>query len=225
MRRRLLMTGGLTLLVACLAAWNLWHSRESASPRAASSVSPARDDAADFTGSQLCSACHADIARDFAQHPMAHSLEPARVQPPPADAAATFPAGRWTYQVEYAGQAIVHRELLCDAGGQTVTSQEAAVKYAIGSGIRGRSFVIERGGLFFQSPGSWYAQSQTWDLSPGYSPDQTTRFERRIGDDCLSCHAGRPHAAGGRADAYADPPFYETAIGCERCHGPGRRHV
>ncbi|MBW3599210.1 MAG: hypothetical protein KY475_18310, partial [Planctomycetes bacterium] len=70
-----------------------------------------------------------------------------------------------------------------------------------------------------------------WDLSPGYSPHDHPRFSRRIDDGCLYCHAGRVHYEeaedGGRLSdiRYAEPIFAEEAIGCERCHGPGERHV
>lgn len=75
------------------------------------------------------------------------------------------------------------------------------------------------------SPISWYAEGDRFDLSPGYKPEQGDRFERRITSRCLSCHVGQVNAVPGRLDHVGSPAFNELSIGCERCHGPGERHV
>lgn len=232
MSHKLPLMGGLALLLAGVAAIAVYRDREDAATRAPAGhreLHPAPDDLGDFVGSSACAACHTEIARAYARHPMAHSLSSAwdrSVMTGDDAPVASFSVAPWTYRIERRGDSVMHRELLVDGRGQTVTEQAAEVMYAIGSGIRGKSYVIDRGGLFFQSPISWYAQPQKWDLSPGFSTSRYTRFERRVGDDCLACHAGRVHsAARDRADTFADPPFFEMAIGCERCHGPGRRHI
>ncbi len=45
---------------------------------------------------------------------------------------------------------------------------EGEVAYAVGSGARSITYLVERDGRLFESPITWYTQKQQWDLSPGY---------------------------------------------------------
>ena len=67
---------------------------------------------------------------------------------------------------------------------------EAEVRYVIGSGTRGYSFLVERGSNLFQSPIAWYTQERKWDLAPGYR-ERNLHFERPIISGCLFCHTNR----------------------------------
>ena len=96
---------------------------------------------------------------------------------------------------------------------------EVAVAYALGSGERGYSFLIERDGFVAQSPVAWYAQERRYDIAPGYG-GRNFHFERVILPACLSCHVDGARAAGGAYNRYATP-LEVRPIGCERCHGPG----
>ena len=40
-----------------------------------------------------------------------------------------------------------------------------------------------------------------------------------------SCHASQVRYVRGTQNRYADPPFADNGVGCERCHGPGGEHV
>ncbi|MBC7855140.1 MAG: tetratricopeptide repeat protein, partial [Pirellulaceae bacterium] len=51
------------------------------------------------------------------------------------------------------------------------------------------------------------------------------RFSRRIVEACLVCHVGRMEFDPEVPDKLAAPFFHEISIGCERCHGPGEKHV
>jgi tetratricopeptide (TPR) repeat protein len=42
---------------------------------------------------------------------------------------------------------------------------------------------------------------------------------------CLQCHASRLQPVAGTQNRYADPPFLQAGISCERCHGAGNEHV
>ena len=102
---------------------------------------------------------------------------------------------------------------------------EAVVKYALGSGTRGVSYLVERDGRLFQSPISWYSQDRRWGLSPGYDGDNNRHFDRPIEPGCLFCHANRVEPVEWTVNRYAEPTFRGHAIGCERCHGPGDLHA
>src|SRR5262249_2793876 len=93
-----------------------------------------------------------------------------------------------------------------------------------GSGRRGRSYLIDRGGCLFQSPVSWYSQQSIWDLAPGYK-NRNQHFERPVAADCLFCHSNQVNSVPGRISQYVEPIFSGYGIGCEGCHGPGQLHA
>ena len=86
-------------------------------------------------------------------------------------------------------------------------------------------FLIEQNDRLFASPLNWYEQANQWGLAPGYQPDSHKRFEREAGDGCLLCHVGQMNVVPNRPNVYSSPAVLEPSIGCERCHGPGQRHV
>jgi len=180
---------------------------------------------ADYVGSTRCADCHQELARRYAQHPMAHSARHA------ADDAgqlplenAQFSSGRYEYQVLPTEQGVVHRESCRAEDRSLLYEQLVPMSYAIGSGQRGRAYLTDREGLLFESPITWYASDRRWDLSPGYAKFNL-HFSRQVGDGCIYCHIGRPNPVAGDADRYQTPMFLEAGISCERCHGPGQAHV
>jgi hypothetical protein len=180
-----------------------------------------------YVGSAVCAECHGDIAETYKSHPMSHSLAEVTEATVVEDYEnATFaPTGGRICEVERRGDEVLHHEKLFDADGELLYDQAVPVKYEVGSGQRGRSYLVDRGGILFQSPIGWYSHAGKWDLSPGYAPQAHQRFERRIHDGCLYCHAGRVATDEPGSDRYLTPPFVEASIGCERCHGPGEEHV
>lgn len=182
---------------------------------------------AGFVGSQACAECHADLHRSYQTHPMAHSMGTVAREDVVEDFSnAQFsPQAHLSYRVERAGDEFWHHERQEDANGQEIYDQRVKVDFSVGSGARGRSFLSNRDGRLYQSPISWYSSEPNWALSPGYAVGFNERFERRVTHACLSCHAGlsQPHES--EMDRFAEPPFTELSIGCERCHGPGADHV
>lgn len=179
----------------------------------------------DYVGSVACRECHASIWERYQSHPMAHSASLVSDARPEEQNAASFSRGGHEYRVEQTDQGTWHHEIARDAEGEVIYDQSVAVQFALGSGVRGKSYLIDRNGLLFMSPISWYAQAQRWDLSPGYPERGHQGFERRIVDRCVACHIGRTNPVAGTTNRFADPPFLELTIGCERCHGPGEDHI
>jgi hypothetical protein len=176
-----------------------------------------------YVGDAACARCHADLAESYRAHPMGKSVATATdAGPRAAMAGAEFDADGYHYTVERRGRRLIHREQRLD-GGQPVASVEAVVAYALGSGERGCSFLVERDGYLAQSPVAWYAQERRYDVAPGYR-DRNFHFERVILRACLSCHVDGARPAGGASNRYATPLDLRP-IGCERCHGPGALHV
>ncbi|MFM7162232.1 MAG: tetratricopeptide repeat protein [Planctomycetaceae bacterium] len=158
---------------------------------------------------------------------MAQSASPAAEAPVVESYApekSRFTKGGCEYLAERTEEGVYHQELQRDEEGD-IYAQRVEVQWAIGSGERGRSYFIDRGGILFLSPLSWYSQRQTWDLSPGFPERGHLRFERQVTGRCLNCHAGRVNRLPGVVERFAHPVVREGAISCERCHGPGREHV
>jgi Tfp pilus assembly protein PilF len=93
--------------------------------------------------------------------------------------------------------------------------------YAVGSGRHARTYLTERNGRLFELPITWY-RGTGWGMTPGFDRPDQARFGRP-GATCLDCHADAPRRVTGTEDRFEVP--LPEGIGCERCHGPGRRHA
>lgn len=102
-------------------------------------------------------------------------------------------------------------------------SAEYPVAYSVGAGIVGYSYIVRLGQYLFQSPLSYYTQTQSWDLTPGYETDSHLDFTHQIANGCLFCHTNSVNGLPGAPNQFGDPPF--TAISCERCHGSPAAHL
>jgi hypothetical protein len=59
-------------------------------------------------------------------------------------------------------------------------------------------------------------------MSPGFDDPGQPGFARIAESGCLYCHAGDASPMDGSSNQLT---IHEAAIGCERCHGPGKLHV
>jgi Tfp pilus assembly protein PilF len=180
-----------------------------------------------YVGDSKCAECHQDKAHSYRFHPMGHSLLPiSEVAARQRYDAAThnpFETLGALFQVERQGEGVLHKQIGRDDTGQTVYDRPLPVAYVLGSGARGHSYLTERDGYIFQTPISWYSQKQIWDKSPGFSIEMLPG--RPVSARCLFCHANRARARADSINRFDTPVFDGYAIGCERCHGPGSRHV
>jgi tetratricopeptide (TPR) repeat protein len=185
-----------------------------------------------YVGDARCAECHPKQAATYRDHPMARTLAPiARVapgQPYDREHHNPFEAIHTRFLVERQGDRVWHRQTGLDADGRPAFRYDLDVAYVVGSGRGGYSYLTDRDGYLFQTPISWYAQKQIWDLSPGFAAEQfgaAQRTGRPVTADCLFCHANRAHPRPGSQNRYDEPIFSGYGIGCERCHGPGGRHA
>lgn len=93
----------------------------------------------------------------------------------------------------------------------------------VGSGRHGQTYLYWKGDELYELPVSWWAYTRQWINSPGYIDGQI-HFNRRVGPRCLECHATRFDSVPPPSNRYRKDSLV-LAIGCERCHGPGRDHV
>lgn len=190
-------------------------------------LAPRVDPWAKSAGSANCSECHAEIAARYHASGMGQSLWKIGSETPIEDYeqnSSFSPDGHHYYSVVRTEEGVFHHERLADDAGQTIYDQAVKIDFVVGSGLQGRSYLFNRNGMMFMSPIGWYSRAGRWDLSPGYQLPSHRRFDRRVPAACLECHAGQMNLTD-RTDVFADPPFREVAIGCERCHGPGTDHI
>jgi hypothetical protein len=179
-----------------------------------------------YVGSAACQKCHEEISAKYSRHPMGRSAEmlPSResVEDYSADKAGFAGTPGFRYKAETKNGEVIHHEIAVNAAGETIHKQSSPVSLAIGAAVRGRSYAVEHDGHWLQSPITWYsADGGAFNLSPGYR-QQNLHFNRPWTAECLVCHTGRIQFD---EQTPTKISFPELTIGCERCHGPGERHV
>ncbi len=177
-----------------------------------------------YVGDRACADCHVEQSESYRQHPMGRALAPVAGATPieqyePA-ASNPFVASGLHYDVRRREGHVFHREWAVDSLGET----SAEVQFAVGSGARARSYVVNHDGYLFQSPVTWYPQGKRWDLSPSYAI-HNQHFGRPVAPGCLFCHCNYAEHVPDTVNRYRQPIFQGFAVGCERCHGPGELHV
>lgn len=174
----------------------------------------------EYVGSTACAPCHRAISEHWKKTAMGRSMSPAAEH-----------LGK-VASVVVVGAEKLRREFRVEVENGLMKQEEAGegfrnehiVRWAIGSGVNGHSFVVERGDHLFQAPLSFYSRVGQWGLSPGYE-FADYGFNRPIATGCIHCHSGHPRTVANTSGKYESPAFTELAIGCESCHGPGRKHV
>jgi predicted CXXCH cytochrome family protein len=164
-------------------------------------------------GATQCAACHPRETARFLASPMGRSLSIPDPLPP---GEVRHELSGSEISIQFHNGQMLHR--LTERG----ITAEYPVAYQIGSGIKGRTYVVDVGSYLLESPVSWY-RDHGWDVSPGFEDLQLLDFDRPITESCLFCHA-----AGAKftdTDKRRVVPGSVTSISCERCHGDGQTHV
>lgn len=204
----------------------------------------ARNGYAQYAGSAACAGCHKDIYQTHIH--TAHYLTSAASDTANVKGSTQPGSNRFYYdpgvyidvtqsrdsfyQVEYAGGS---------------ARAYAPMNITVGSGKRGQTFLYWYHNELFQLPLTWFTSLHQWTNSPGFS--NRVIFRRPVTSRCLECHstyfqtvsaaggggsrgAGGAGGAGNAGSAGVEPEeFSRTAIlygvDCEKCHGPGAKHV
>jgi hypothetical protein len=233
----LLLVGAITLLPLIIGKWRGVGIQDSDQPEIFQKSPPptdprlaqgspfnARPDAK-VVGDSSCVICHEEITKRYQGHAMANTLAPANLADPNEKKAgknATFQSNGMTFSIRREGDKLWHSEAL-DRDGKCLASEEERVSVGIGSGKRGKSYLIEVDGRFSQSPISWYGTKGIWDLSPGFGSDR--HFSRVVNPQCLYCHAGESKTLDSFNPKFEPLTERSRGVGCERCHGPAGDHV
>lgn len=103
---------------------------------------------------------------------------------------------------------------------------EQLLSYYVGSGRRGRTYLFERDGWWFEAPVNYYSKKQLWDMAPNYGSVRSMPDTLPVDSNCLHCHAGEVQTALPDArNKYAVAPFMAGGVTCAACHGDPSQHL
>ena len=183
------------------------------------------DSTTSYTGMQTCRECHQSIYDSFIQTGMGKSFDVA---------SASKSSGKFGdhhliydrfkdfwYKPYWDNDSLRIMEFRL-SGNDTIHKRIETVSYIVGSGQHTNSHIMNTGGYLNQMPMTFYTQKGQWDLPPGFENGGNTRFNRLIGLECMTCHNSYPKFTTGSINKYE---FVDNGINCERCHGPGEKHV
>ena len=184
------------------------------------------DSAAHYVGMETCRGCHQGIYETFIQTGMGQSFGRATKEKSAADftpghALVYDTALDYYYKPYWTNDTFFIMEYRL-AGKDTVHKRIQKVDYVVGSGQHTNSHIFSTNGYLNQAPITFYTQKHRWDLAPGFEKGASSRFQRLIQLECMSCHNGYPDFVANSENKFN---IVKTGIDCERCHGPGSLHV
>jgi predicted CXXCH cytochrome family protein len=176
-----------------------------------------------------CATCHKDIYERYKTTPMANASGPAVAGLIPGDF--THQASGVHYRVyeeaDKQGQSQVYLSYARDkaAPNHELIGREQ-LEYFIGSGNRGRTYLFNKDGYWFEAPINWYGKKQLWDMAPNYLNAVTMPMTLEVDPGCLRCHTSNAaHSLPDARNHYAAAPFTESGITCTACHGDATAHI
>jgi hypothetical protein len=95
-----------------------------------------------------------------------------------------------------------------------------------GSGAKGQTYLSWRKDHLFQLPISFFTAANKWANSPGYDPEKVI-YNRPVTSRCLECHSTYFNVISppGKEPEEYDPNQILFGVECEKCQGPGAKHV
>jgi tetratricopeptide (TPR) repeat protein len=198
---------------------------ESSEPLANVSKYLNHNDTAQYVGINTCKQCHMDIYKTFIHTGMGQSFDLATKTKSSAKldkhSVLYDKFSNFYYHPFWDKDSLKICEFRLD-GKDTIYKRTEKVDYVVGSGQHTNSHIFNTNGYLHQMPMTFYTQRGMWDLPPGFENGMNTRFSRKIGLECMSCHNALPGFVQGSENKYSEIP---EGINCERCHGPGSIHV
>ena len=182
----------------------------------------------------LCARCHTELATNFRKTGMGRSF----YRLSPANAIEDFTPGKSFYHqasgsyfamIERDGK-YYQRRWQTGFDGRETNVDEKPVDFIMGSGNHARAYLhLTSRNTLQQLPLGWYAEKGGyWAMSPGFDRPDYPGSTRLVTYECMFCHNAYPRIPSGHDETGASaeflPPIPE-GIDCQRCHGPGERHI
>ena len=166
-----------------------------------------------------CAGCHAAIFRGYEQTPMARG-------------SGLAVEGKLEGGFRHTSSGVDYRVFLrADALWLTFDRAsppldgERKLLYFIGSGWRGRTYLYQQAGQWFEAPINFYTGKAVWDMAPNFGGSRSMPSPLPVDANCLHCHATSIAAPLPEArNRFAAAPFAQGGIGCSACHGDPAAH-
>jgi Tfp pilus assembly protein PilF len=179
-----------------------------------------------------CGNCHAEIAKTYREVGMARSFYRPRAAAfvEDFDAPPYFHAKSQQYfEIRRRGDALTFRRYQVAKDGAPIHVFEQRVDWILGSGNHSRTYLYATpGGELYQLPLAWYSQTREWRMAPGFDRSDHEGVMRRVRYECMFCHNAYGAAREEPLSYWRSQTFatqLSEGIGCQRCHGPGAKHV
>jgi predicted CXXCH cytochrome family protein len=187
------------------------------------------DGAPGYVADKVCANCHKGHYDSYQHVGMAQSFKKPENARHVERFGETFfhQASQRYYEIHQRKAGLMFRRYQQDKDGEVINETEIPIHWVLGSGNRARSYIHQNDhGELFQLPVGWYAEGGHWEMSPGFEARDHDGLGRKLNRECMFCHNAYPRYD---LDAYADPEIFPhdlpEGIGCQRCHGPGGKHV
>ncbi len=190
--------------------------------------------AGQYANPKVCAGCHPAIAKTWRLNGMGRSFAAPRpeilVEDFEKNNSYFHPASATYFQMLKRDGVLIQRRYQVGFEGKETNVDEKRVDYIVGSGNHMRTYVHrEKDGTLLELPLAWYAEKGGyWAMNPGYDAPDYPYARREIAYDCMFCHNAYPGTPAGH-DRLGDRPVYSgpmpEGIDCQRCHGPGQKHV
>jgi Tfp pilus assembly protein PilF len=185
-----------------------------------------------YVDDAACANCHADRAKTYQHVGMAKSFYRPRAMVfiEDFDAPPFFHAkSRQYFEMRRRGDDVYFRRWQMAADGAPIHVFEQKVDWILGSGHHARTYLYATpGGELYQLPISWYTATREWAMAPGYDRADHDGVVRRVRHECMFCHNAYAGVAEEKLSYWRSQTFpaqLPEGIGCQRCHGPGAKHV
>jgi tetratricopeptide (TPR) repeat protein len=172
----------------------------------------------------VCARCHRQIYDSWKHTPMANASGPAVEGVIPADFIHTASGVHYRIALRD-GQVWLSYERPNASPGRELRGEQQ-LRFFLGSGRRGRTWIFEREGYWFEIPINWYAKKHLWDMTPNFLHAREMPFTLPVDPGCLRCHAsGVRDSLPDARNHFSGDPFPRGGITCEACHGDPSQHL
>lgn len=173
---------------------------------------------------RVCARCHQEIYDSYQKTPMSRASGAAADGLLPGEF--THPASGVHYRLFLRdGRAWLSYDRP-GAPPERALKGEQELTYFVGSGQRGRTYLFQKLGFWFESPVNWYSKKQVWDMNPKSLDAREMPFTLKVDSGCLHCHAtGVQPPLAGASNHFGAKPFLYGGIGCQPCHADPAAHV
>jgi predicted CXXCH cytochrome family protein len=172
---------------------------------------------------QACAGCHQKIFDSYQKTPM-------------AQASGLAVDGLLPGEFTHAASGVHYRLFLRDgrawlsyerpnAPAQRSLKGEQELTYFVGSGQRGRTYLFQKNGYWFESPVNWYSKQRVWDMNPKSIGVREMPLTLKVDRGCLHCHSTGVQPTAGANNHFGSQPFLYGGITCQSCHGDPAAHL